>query len=176
MLFSSGFAITELLTNQSASQLIHALISSRIDYCNFILYGMSDSDLQHIQNTAARILAKCGNSISHSKIILKNLHWLHIKQIIVYKILITTYKAYHSIAPTYICDLITRMEYKRELRTNDQMNLVVPLVKRKHFGERTFSYAVPREWNKLELRIRTSEVWNILRKKLKTYLFEAAYK
>ena len=155
---------------QSASQLIHALISSRIDYCNSILYGMSDSvisDLQHIQNTAARILAKCGNSFIHSKIILKKLHWLPIKQRIVYTILITTYKAYHSIAPKYICDLITRREYKRELRTNDQMNLVVPFVKRKHFGERSFSYAAPREWNKLELSIRKSKVWNLLRKKLK---------
>ena len=104
---------------------------------------MSDSiisDLLHIQNTAARILATCGDSFIHSKIILKNLHWLPIKQRIVYTILITTYKAYHSIAPKYICDLITRREYKRELRTNDQMNLVVPLVKL--FGERSFSYPV----------------------------------
>ena len=105
-----------------------------------ILYGMSDSvisDLQHIQNTAARILAKCDNSFIHSKIIFKKLYWLPIKPRIVYKILITTYKTYHSIAPKYICDLITRREYKQELRTNDQMNLVVPLVKCKHFGERS---------------------------------------
>ena len=171
--------IRNVLTDQSASQLIHALISSRIDYCNSILYGMSDSvisDLQHIQNTAARILAKCGNSFIHSKIILKKLHWLPIKQRIVYKILITTYKAYHSIAPKYICDLITRREYKRELRTNDQMNLVVPFVKRKHFGERSFSYAAPREWNKLELSIRKSESLESFKKKIKTYLFEVAYK
>ena len=171
--------IRNVLTDQSASQLIHALISSRIDYCNSILYGMSDSvisDLQHIQNTAARILAKCGNSFIHSKIILKKLHWLPIKQRIVYKILITTYKAYHSIAPKYICDLITRREYKRELRTNDQMNLVVPFVKRKHFGERSFSYAAPREWNNLELSIRKSESLESFKKKITTYLFEAAYK
>ena len=35
--------IRNVLTDQSAAQLIHALISSRIDYCNSILYGMSDS-------------------------------------------------------------------------------------------------------------------------------------
>ena len=162
--------IRNVLTDQSAAQLIHVLISSRIDYCNSILYGMSDSvisDLQHIQNTATRILAKCGHSFFHSKIILNKLHWLPIKQRIVYKILITTHKVYHSIAPKYICDFFTLREYKRELSTNDQMNLVVPLVKRKHFGERSFSYAAPREWNKLKLSIRKSEVWNLLRKKLK---------
>ena len=123
------------------------------DVCSyFILYGMSDfviSDLQHI--------AKCGNSFFHNKIILNKLHWLPINQRIVYKILIKTYKTYHSIIPKYICDLITRREYKRELRNNDQMKLVVPLVKRKHFGERSFSYAAAREYKKLELSIRKSQ-------------------
>ena len=142
-----------MLTEQSASQLIHALISSRINYYNSILYGMSDSvisDLQHIQNTAARNLAKCGNSFIHSKVILKKLHWLPIKQRIMNKTLITPYKVYHSIVPKYICDLITRREYKQELRTNDQMNLFVPFVNRKHVGERSFSYAAPvnrTSWN-----------------------------
>ena len=39
-------------------------ITSRIDYCNSILYGMPDTilaDLQGIQNTAERILTKCGD-------------------------------------------------------------------------------------------------------------------
>ena len=47
-----------------ASQLTHAFITSRVDYCNSILFGMPDtilSDLQRIQNTAARILIKCGD-------------------------------------------------------------------------------------------------------------------
>ena len=161
--------IRNVLTNHSAAQLIHALISPRIDYCNSILHGMSDSvisDLQPIQKTAARILAKCGNSFFHSNVIVKKLHWLPIIQRIVYNNLITTYKAYHSIAPRYICDLITRREYKRELRTNDQINLVVPLVKLKHFGERSFGYAAPREWNKSEV-LGIMKVLNLLRKKLK---------
>ena len=88
--------IRNVLTDQSTAQLIHLYISYCIDYCNSILYGMSDSvisDLQHIQNTAAYILAKCGNSFIHSKVILKKLHWLPITQRIVYKILITTYNA-----------------------------------------------------------------------------------
>ena len=56
--------IRNMLTDEAASQLIHAFITSRIDYCNSILYSMPDtilSDLQRIQNTAARILTKCGD-------------------------------------------------------------------------------------------------------------------
>ena len=49
-----------LSTDEAASQHIHAFITSNcIDYCNSTLYGMPDtifSDLQRIQNTAARIL------------------------------------------------------------------------------------------------------------------------
>ena len=41
-----------MLTDEAASQLIHPFITSRIDYCNSILYGMPDtilSDLHRIQ-------------------------------------------------------------------------------------------------------------------------------
>ena len=57
--------IRNVQTDQSAAQLIHALISSRIDYCNSILYGISDSvisDLHHIQNMDAHILQ---NMVTH---------------------------------------------------------------------------------------------------------------
>ena len=43
------------------SQLIHALVTVRIDYCNSLLYGLPDcslSRLQRILNTVARILCK----------------------------------------------------------------------------------------------------------------------
>ena len=56
--------IRNMLTDEAVSQLIHAFITSRIDYCNSILYGIPDtilSDLQRIQNTAARSLTKCGD-------------------------------------------------------------------------------------------------------------------
>ena len=54
--------IRKMLPDEVASQLIHAFITSRIDYRNSILYGMPDTilfDLQRIQNTAEWILTKC---------------------------------------------------------------------------------------------------------------------
>ena len=56
--------IRNMLIDEVASQLIHAFITSRINYFNFILYGMPYtilSDLHHIRNTAAQILTKCGD-------------------------------------------------------------------------------------------------------------------
>ena len=93
MHLSNARKIRNMLTDETASQLIHAFITSRIDYCNSILYGMPDtilSDLQRIQNTATRILTKCGDRNYLSINLLKKLHWLPVRQQITYKILILT--------------------------------------------------------------------------------------
>ena len=53
--------IRHLLSQNTTSQLIHALISIRLDYCNSILYILPKNSilrLQRIQNQAARILTK----------------------------------------------------------------------------------------------------------------------
>ena len=51
--------IRNLITTDAAAQLIHALISSRLDFCNSILYNFPNNKierLQRIQYQAARIL------------------------------------------------------------------------------------------------------------------------
>ena len=145
-----------MLTDDAASQLIHAFITSRIDYCSSILYGMPDTilyDLQRIENTAARIVTKCGDRNYPN--LLKKLHWLPVRQRISYKIIILTFKAYHKTAPQYISDFIISRKYNRAVRLNNYFALVVSMIKLKHYGERSFSYAAPVEWNKLDVEIRS---------------------
>ena len=53
--------IRNMLTDDACSQLIHALVTVRIDYCNSLLYGLPDQSLNRLQrilNTAARILCR----------------------------------------------------------------------------------------------------------------------
>ena len=48
-----------MLSKQNAERLVHAFISSRIDYCNSLFAGISNnviSRLQLVQNAAARVL------------------------------------------------------------------------------------------------------------------------
>ena len=42
-------AIRNLLTDSAAAQLVHALVTARIDYCNSLLYGIPDYKLTKLQ-------------------------------------------------------------------------------------------------------------------------------
>ena len=101
--------IRHLLSHHATAQLIHALISTRLDYCNSVLYNLPKSSilrLQRIQNQAARILTRTPRR-DHITEVLIDLHWLKIKERIVYKILIFTFKAFiDRTAPLYLCELI----------------------------------------------------------------------
>ncbi len=61
---------------------IHAFITSRLDYCNSLDYGANQSSigrLQVVQTAAARLLT--GNrKFDHISPILTSLHWLPFKQ------------------------------------------------------------------------------------------------
>ena len=71
---------------------------------------------------------------------------------------ILTYQTYHKLASLYLCDLIIPYSNARNLRS-DNMLLIAPChsrAKLKSYGERSFQYVAPTEWNKLPLLIRES--------------------
>ena len=111
--------IRHFLSNHANAQLIHALISTRLDYCNSVLYNIPRSSilrLQRIPNQAVRILARTPRR-DHITEVLIDLHWLNIKERIVYKILILTFKAFiDRTAPLYVCELIEQQKTKTNTR------------------------------------------------------------
>ena len=65
----------------SAKLLATALVSSHLDYCNSLLYGIADIDLtrlQRIQNQLARLVTK-SPSFNRSLPLLRSLQWLPVK-------------------------------------------------------------------------------------------------
>ena len=102
--------IRNLLSYDACSTIIHALISCRLDYCNYIMYNVTKSKtdlLQRLQNQCARILTKSPRR-EHITPVLKKLHWLKIQDRIIYKMLMFTYKSYYNMAPPYLCELINK--------------------------------------------------------------------
>jgi len=78
--------VLQSLTSEAATSLVHAFISCRLDYCNALLYGIADCQLQRLQcmqNAAARLVTGLRRT-DHITPILKSLHWLPIRQRVTY--------------------------------------------------------------------------------------------
>ena len=168
-------AIRRYLDSNTAAQVIHAFVTSRLDYCNSLLFGLPDKSLlrlKKIQNTAIRIITLCNrrdNITPH----LKALHWLPVHLRIEFKILLLTFKALNGLAPDYLRDLLkfrTPSSYK--LRNDSKSLLVVPRTRTSSYGDRAFSVAAPVLWNSLPVELRDIEELSVFKKNLKTYLFE----
>ena len=108
------------ISQSSTERLVHAFISSKLDYCNSLLYGLPSTEvqkLQRIQNIAARLVVKAKRT-DHTSPILRQLHWLPVSERISFKILLLTYyKAINGCAPSYMKNLLSHYQPRRNLRS-----------------------------------------------------------
>ncbi len=98
-----------MLSMSNAETLIHAFMTSRLDYCNVLLGGCSAcliNKLQLVQNAAACVLTRT-RKCDHISPVLLTLHWLPIKHRIHFKILLITYKALNGLAPQYLSEILS---------------------------------------------------------------------
>ncbi|XP_060773433.1 uncharacterized protein LOC132883614 isoform X2 [Neoarius graeffei] len=162
------------LSTPAAETLIHAFITSRLDYCNSLPSTVLQK-LQYVQNSAAQLLTR-SPSREHITPVLRQLHWFPIKQRVHFKILLITYKALNNLAPSYLTDLLHRHSPTCRLRSADA-NLLTPITTSKYrtLGDRAFAIAAPTLWNSLPLAIRNSDTLLSFKRHLKTHLFKTAY-
>ncbi len=165
--------IKKCLSYDALQTVIHALISSKMDYCNTLLAGVPKcviEKVQYVQNSAARLLSGT-RKYDHITPVLRSLHWLPVSCRIDFKVLLLTYKALHGKAPQYISDMLVFRE-ARESRSTKQNLLLVPRTKCVTFGDRAFSVYAPRLWNTLPRFIRSADSVDTFKSHLKTYLFK----
>ena len=85
---------------------MHALINSKLDFCNSLLYGLPKYDINKllsVQNAAARVIA-CLSKFDHNSDTLKELHLLPVEQRIIFKINLLCFKILNNLAPGYLVD------------------------------------------------------------------------
>ena len=164
------------LDQDTLKTLIHALVTSRIDFHNALLINIPDkllSKLQKVQNASVRLLCKV-NKQDHITPYLKALHWLPVVYRVNYKILLLTYKALHGMAPQYIQELLTPYSTTRTLRSTSKEYLAIPKTRLKQTN-RAFSCAAPVLWNSLPEEIQQLPTLHAFKKQLKTHLFKMAF-
>ena len=140
-------------------------------------YGLPQnqiSRLQHIQNTAARVVTLSRKSC-HITPILKELHWLPVSQIIVFKLMLIVHKSVNNIAPIYISELLKVYTPSRNLRSSNMSLLKEPTSKRT-WGDRSFSVAAPRLWNHLPTKLKSFHSITRFKSLLKTHLMSQFFK
>ena len=158
-------AIRRFLSTDDLRTLVQSIVVSRIDNCNSLLYGVLAGNikkLQRVQNACARLIYG-KKKREHVTPLLQDLHWLPVRQRIIFKILLLVFKFFNNLAPFYIESVLSksnRGEFILKVqRTNTQ------------YGDRAFSNCAPKLWNALPLSIRASGTMGYFKSHLKHHLF-----
>uniref|UniRef100_A0A8C6L5A4 Reverse transcriptase domain-containing protein n=1 Tax=Nothobranchius furzeri TaxID=105023 RepID=A0A8C6L5A4_NOTFU len=170
--------VKSFLTRKDLETVVHAFITSRLDFCNSVLIGVRESTVAHlqlVQNAAARFLEE-KRKYDHVTPILADLHWLPVVFRVCFKILLLVFKALNGMAPEYLFDLLQPYIPSRSLRSESHHMLLVPATRLKTRGDRAFSVAGPKLWNDLPLSVRLSTSVEVFKKVLKTHYYNLAFK
>ena len=169
--------IRPMLDRSVANTIACSIVSTRLDYCNSLLYGTSVKNvtrLQRVQNTLARVVSGTRRR-DHITPVLRNLHWLPVLQRIQYKIALITHKTLCTGQPLYLRSLVHEHKPTRHLRSEGQRLLAKPTGLLSAQTSRAFTRAAESVWNTLPEIVRKTDHLATFKKKLKTTLFTSAY-
>ena len=145
-----------------AQTIATALITSRLDYCNSLLYNIASKDilkLQCAQNCLARVVRRSPR-FPNSVPLLESLHWLPLP-----------IRLFLFGEPSYLFSILPVALKPREPRSSClHLMMSVPIFKT-HARTRPFSAAVPTLWNSSHEHVKSSNSVVSFRHHLKTHLF-----
>ena len=130
--------IRPFFSEDACKMLVNALVTSRLDYGNALLYSITTNltdKLQRVHNTAARLIAR-KKKMDHITPVLICLHWLPVEYRSQYKLILYVFKALHGLAPVYLTELVKSYVPSRSLRFQSASLLHVPTTRTNIYGNR----------------------------------------
>uniref|UniRef100_A0A803TLI7 Reverse transcriptase domain-containing protein n=1 Tax=Anolis carolinensis TaxID=28377 RepID=A0A803TLI7_ANOCA len=168
------------LSDEALATVIHATVTSRLDYCNALYVGIPMSTTQKlriVQNAAARLLTRTPMKC-HITPVLQHLHWLPTDYRGLYKMLVLTFKTLYGQGPSYLRDRLSFSHHRRSQRPSQRDLLYVPGPREVHLERtrhRAFSVSAPALWNALPPYMRAMRELGPFTLALKTWLFTRAF-
>ena len=111
-----------------------------------------------------------------AKPLLRQLHWLPVRERISYKVALLTYKVHNMSSPDYLAWLLQCHVSTRSLWSS--VGTVAPLLlvpRTQTIGKWAFSISTPLTWNALPNYVRQSDSLAIFKSRLKTALFTTVF-
>ena len=105
-------AIWSSLTVDCLMTLLHAFISSLLDYCSGLLFGVSNAlskRFQSVQNAAVRLVSDA-RKFDHISPVFRSLHWLPVSKRITYKLAMLVHKCLNGLMPSYLANVASWSE------------------------------------------------------------------
>ena len=155
--------------------LIRALVVSKVDYCNSLLAGVSDTLLRQLQSVlnAAAWLVFSARKSERITPLLRELHWLRVPKQIKFRLCVLTFRRLHGTAPRYLAEtlhLTTSRSSCSRLRSAATSTLIITATRRRTLGDRAFPVAAVRVWNSLPSFVRDESHWRPFHSNRRQYL------
>ena len=167
--------LVRILDKDVLASVVHAFITSGIDYCNGLLAGAPKYQvrkLQLLQNCAARLLRRPAQRGLHTVELLEQLHWLPVANRIAFKIAVLVRKCLNGTGPRYLRAALS-LHSSTRLRSG-RLRLQPPRVRNITHGGRAFPAVAERVWNALPEELRVTKTLDTFKKSLKTHFFVTA--
>ena len=117
--------IRRFIDQSACHNAVRSLVLSRIDYYNALPSSIPSTQLirvQRLQNWAARLVFQVSRD-HPSRPILNSLHWLPLKQRIIFKLLLFVYKILNNQAPQYLDTCLNLYTPTRRLRSSSDPHI-----------------------------------------------------
>ena len=166
--------VRSFIPQESLITLYQTMIEPYFRYCNIVWGGCNETlkdKLQVLQNRAARAIKNVKYEIADHKLLLNELGWLNIRNLIKLDLGSFIYKTQNNLIPCEINDYFvsTSEVHSYQTRSSTNRNFYLPRAKTVNLGKSTY-YSASKLWNDIPKNIRDAQSLDCFKDKLKTYL------